>query len=318
MLQSIWDDIKREFDYGNMIKRIIIVNIAVYVAINLVWVIIIGTAPDLYRAIIRNLSIAADPWFILTHPWTLVTHMFLHEGFMHILFNMLFLFWFGRIFGDLLGDRRVFPLYLLGGLAGAMAVIIVGNLGFIGPDLNVPAMGASAAVMAILVAAGMFAPNYEIHLLLLGRVKLKWIVLALVFMNILGVRAATNAGGAWGHLGGIFMGFVYAYQLQRGNDLAAPVIRWVNSVENFWSRLWSSRKKKRPGPRAAFRRGESVKAGVGKKDKARRQKGSSSSKTRPIRSHQEELDAILDKIKEQGYESLSPEEKAFLFRASEK
>lgn len=318
MIQSIWDDIRREFDSGNMIKRIIIVNIAVYVIINLAWVFIEGVAPGVYQGIIRNLAISASPWHILTHPWTLITHMFLHEGFWHILWNMLFLLWFGRIFGDLLGDRRVLPLYLLGGFAGALAIVLVGNLGLLGPDLNVPALGASAAVMAILVAAGVFAPNYEMRLLFIGNVKLKWIVLALVFMNILGVRGSSNVGGAWGHLGGIALGFAYAVQLQRGNDLGHGIRRGLDWIED---RLQGRRRpKKRPGPRKAFRRGESVSANTGRKSKSR-QKGQSKSshgEGMNYNSHQEELDAILDKIKERGYDSLSDEEKAFLFKASEK
>ncbi|MEM6397382.1 MAG: rhomboid family intramembrane serine protease [Bacteroidota bacterium] len=317
MLQSIWDDIRREFDSGNMIKRIIIVNIAVYVVINLAWVFINHVYPGIYQAIIRNLAISASVWHIITHPWTLITHMFLHEGFMHILFNMLFLLWFGRIFGDLLGDRRVLPLYLLGGFAGALTIVVVGNLGMLPGSLETPALGASAAVMAILVAAGVFAPNYEMRLLFIGNVKLKWIVLALVFMNIVGVRGS-NVGGAWGHLGGIALGFIYAVQLQRGNDLGRGIRRGLDWIED---RLQGRpRKKKRPGPRKAFRRGESVGASGGRRVKFR-QRGQSkpSGKDTPAyRSHQEELDAILDKIKERGYDSLSDEEKAFLFKASEK
>ena len=128
MLHSIWDDIKQEFDYGNMIKRIIIVNIAVYVIVNLVWLFTPASYQSFYQEFVHFFSVGGSWWHNLTHPWVPFTHMFLHEGFFHILWNMLFLFWFGRIFGDLLGDRRVLPLYILGGLAGAAFYFIVANI----------------------------------------------------------------------------------------------------------------------------------------------------------------------------------------------
>lgn len=316
MLQSIWDDIKQEYNYGNMIKRIIIVNIAIYVFINLVWVFLNGVYPALYKGIVHFFSISSSPWHLLTHPWALISHMFLHEGFFHILWNMLFLFWFGRIFGDLLGDRRVLPLYILGGLGGAVAYFVTANLGLFSGGSY--ALGASAAVMSILVAAGVFAPDYNIRLLFIGNVKLKWIVMALVFMNIVGTQGISNAGGAWGHLGGIAVGFLFAYQLQRGNDWTEPLQGWINKIENFFSKLWASRQeKKRPGPRAAYRRGEAVKTGSSRKPKTKTRAGNrSSDSSASVTTHQEKLDAILDKIKERGYDSLTKEEKDFLFRAS--
>lgn len=312
MLQSIWDDIKQEFGFGNMIKRIIIVNIAIYVAVNLLWVVIIGSYPALYEEIVHFFSMPGDWRYLLTHPWTPLTHMFLHEGFFHILWNMLFLFWFGRIFGDLLGDRRVLPLYLLGGLGGALFFFLAANLGAV--PSSTFALGASAAVLAILVAAGMTAPNYEIRLLFLGNVKLKWIVVALVFMNILGTRGISNVGGAWGHLGGIAVGFLYTFLLQRGDDLTAPVARLIDKITDAYYRLRQSTKKSRPGPRAAYRRGEKIKSSA-RSSTAKRDNNSHNKKQV---SHQEQLDAILDKIKERGYNSLTQKEKEFLFKASNK
>lgn len=313
MLQSIWDDIKQEFGYGNMIKRIIIVNIAVYVIINLIWVVIVGTYPDFYQELVHFFSMSDSIKFILLHPWTLITHMFLHEGFFHILWNMLFLFWFGRIFGDLLGDRRVLPLYILSGLGGAAFYFIAANLGAV-PSGSF-ALGASAAVLGILVAAGVIAPNYEMRLLFFGDVKLKWIVAALVFMNVLSTRGMTNVGGAWGHLGGIATGFLFAYSLQRGNDLTKPIGRIIDKVTDFYYRLRTPRQASRPGPKAAFRRGERVKTTTSSR---KQQKKHSSRTMAPEMSHQEQLDAILDKIKDKGYNSLSQEEKEFLFNASNK
>lgn len=313
MLQSIWDDIKQEFGYGNMIKRIIIVNVAVYVLVNLLWVIIVGSAPEFYKGFVHFFSMSADWKFLLLHPWTPITHMFLHEGFFHILWNMLFLFWFGRIFGDLLGDRRVLPLYLLGGLGGAVFYFVAANFGAV-PETSF-ALGASAAVLAILVATGVTSPNYEMRLLFLGNVKLKWIVIALVFMNVLATRGISNVGGAWGHLGGIAVGFLYAYQLQRGTDITQPVANWIEKITDFYYQLRKPRNKPRPGPRAAYRWGEKIKSGSRSKTTSKR---ADKKDTAISTSHQEQLDAILDKIKGKGYNSLSQEEKEFLFNASNK
>ncbi|WP_116106867.1 rhomboid family protein [Lewinella sp. IMCC34191] len=331
MLQSIWDDIRREFDYGNMINRIIIVNVAVYLVINLAWVFLRvfegWETPNLYYDIRDFLAISSSGWHMLTHPWSIITHMFLHEGFWHILWNMLFLFWFGRIFGDLLGDRRVLPLYILGGLGGALFF-------FIGAALpNFPggggvAFGASAAVMSIVVAAAVFAPDYSVRLLLLGNVKLKYIAAFIVIMNIIGIGGDMNTGGAFGHLGGIFVGFLFSWYLRRGTDLTAPVATAIERINGFYhSILRPSKDHRSRGPRAAFRGGRSVKETAAKERPSFMRRAGGSSRSKPSSggsgasdestlSHQEQLDAILDKIKEDGYNSLTKDEKEFLFRAS--
>ena len=332
MLQSIWDDIRREFDYGNMISRIIIVNVAIYLFINLAWVFLRvfngWETPNLYLDIRNFLAISTSGWHMLTHPWTILTHMFLHEGFWHILFNMLWLFWFGRIFGDLLGDRRVLPLYILGGLAGAVFFWLGAALtGFAGDGTVAHyAFGASAAVMCIVVATGIFAPDYSIRLFLLGNVRIKYIVAFVVIMNIISLGSNVNTGGTFGHLGGILMGVIFAWYLKRGTDLTAPVQSGIHGIQNlYYSLLSPSKDHTRKGPHAAFRGGRSVKEPASRQRPSfmRRAGTSTSTKTGADTttldneaSHQEQLDAILDKIKDRGYNSLSKDEKEFLFRAS--
>ena len=333
MLQSIWDDIRREFDYGNMVNRIIIVNVAVYIVVNLIWAglsLFNGqSTPDLYYDIVHFFSISNSGWHMLTHPWTVLTHMFLHEGFWHVVFNMLWLFWFGRIFGDLLGDRRVLPLYILGGLAGAVFFFLGASpTGFAGTgEVAHYALGASAAVMCIVVATGMFAPEYSIRLLFLGNVRIKYIVAFVVLMNIISLGSNVNTGGTFGHLGGIVMGFLFAWYLKRGTDLSAPVQSAIGGVQNLYnSVLRPSPDHPKPGPRAAFRGGRSVRETATTKERPgfmRRASGASKASGRKAATpldteanHQEQLDAILDKIKDKGYNSLSKEEKEFLFQAS--
>jgi membrane associated rhomboid family serine protease len=199
-----------------MINKIIIVNVAVYLAVNIFWVIlqlangIPATPPAFYRQAVNFFSISDSWWHMLTHPWSLISHMFLHEGFFHLLFNMLFLFWFGRIFGDLLGDRRVLPLYIAGGIAGFLAYFITFNLTSLGSGQSF-ALGASGAVACILTAAGSFAPEYGIRLLFFGTVRLKWIVFFTIMVQIIGLGTVYNIGGTIDHLGGIVFGFLYVF-----------------------------------------------------------------------------------------------------------
>lgn len=327
MLQSVWDDIRREFSFGNMVNRLIIVNVAIYVVVNLIWVtlsIANGHAESAgYRSFLEFFMASAEGWHVLTHPWGPVIYMFLHESFFHILWNMLYLFWFGRIFGDLLGDRRVLPLYLLGGLAG-YAFYFVGAYFMGGMP---PLLGASGAVFAILVATGVFAPEYGIRLLFFGTVRLKWIVLIAIFAQIVALGSANNFGGTLAHFGGIAAGLLFAWYLQRGTDITTPIQNALDWIVNTWNGLLTpSNEHERRGPRAAYRGGRSVKETAPPKSRpsfmrkaggSATKGGKKSGKDNPGGlSHQEQLDAILDKIKERGYNSLSKDEKDFLFRAS--
>lgn len=328
MLQSIWDDIRREFNFGNMISKLIIVNVAVWIIINIIWVFTQwGGGNELYQEIVHYFAVS-NGWDLLYRPWTLLTHMFTHEGFFHILGNMLFLYWFGRIFGDLLGDDKVLPLYLTGGFVGFLFYFV--GMHALGIHDSY-ALGASGAVACILLTTGIFAPDYGIRLLFFGTVKLKWIVAAAVFMQFLGLGTMDNIGGTIDHIGGMFFGALYATQLRKGNDLLAPTKRLLNWIGNTYTRLVTPSRdhKKRRGPKVSYRRDASSstpsggrgrpsfmrKATGGRKTAGRHQSDDGEVSTA---THQEQLDAILDKIKERGYNSLSKEEKDFLFRASNK
>ncbi len=210
MVDSILNDVKKEFSHGNMITRIIIVNVALFMLLNLVKLLLYfasgGVLPEAYDTF-RNFFLISSDWqHTLTHPWSLITSMFMHEGVFHILFNMLFLYWFGKIVGDLIGDEKILPIYLLGGLAGMVAYFLSANIMPFGELGGRYALGASAAVMAIVVASGMIAPNYIMHLLFLGAVKLKYIVTALVFIDMISLANNVNTGGHFAHLGGALFG----------------------------------------------------------------------------------------------------------------
>lgn len=297
-----------------MVTRIIIVNVALFVLLNLVKLVLFfsngGNLPEFYDTF-RNFFLVSSDWrHTLSHPWSLITSMFLHEGVFHILFNMLFLYWFGKIVGDLIGDARILPLYLLGGLAGIAAYFITANIMPFGEMGGRYALGASAAVMAIVVASGMLAPDYVMHLLFLGPVKLKYIVTALVFLDMISLANNSNTGGHFAHLGGALFGLFFVLRLREGQDLSVPVNRLLAKISNIVKGQPSTPTKSRKGPRMAYKNTAAPK-------RKRRAKGNAASDSHDL-SHQERVDFILEKIKKSGYESLTAEEKEYLFNASKK
>ena len=300
MIESIRDDIKKTFQYGNMVSKILIINIAVFVVV-LLLNIFLKTAGTWYSTIINNLAISSEPMTFLFKPWTFISHMFLHEGFWHLIWNMLIFYWFGRITGDLIGDNKILPIYIYGGLVGALAFILSFKLLGLGGGIGI-ALGASAAVMAIVMVAAMVAPDYNMRLLLLGDVKIKYIALALILMDLVGTAGDVNTGGSVAHLGGMLYGAYFVYALRKGHDLSIGFNAWFDKLQSLFNR--TPQPKKSP-----------LKVKYKSKDFGR-QKGS-----RAIDDgvpFQEQLDRILEKIKEDGYEKLSDEEKEFLFQASKK
>ena len=312
MFKSIWDDIKLAFQQGNMVIRLIFINVAIFVVMAIMPLFIkaidFENSDRIYETIVHFFCISDDWYFNLTHLWGVFTHMFLHTEFFHILWNMLFLYWFGRIAGDLLGDRHILPLYLLGGLVGALIYFLSANLLPQYYLVGSYALGASAAVMAVVSAAGVTAPDYVVHLFLLGPVRLKYIVGTLILLDIIGIGSLNNTGGHFAHLGGVLLGYMYVNQMRNnGADWSIPVNRTIDSISSFFTNIFSSKK----GPRKAYKNPD---ANMFTKQKGSRRTDNNAASG----SHQEALDAILDKIKRDGYDSLSSEEKEFLFNASKK
>ncbi|MEK7254232.1 MAG: rhomboid family intramembrane serine protease, partial [Bacteroidota bacterium] len=272
-----------------------------------------GGTQDTYTKLIHLLAVSSDWKLNLTHPWTFITHIFLHEGFWHILWNMLFLYWFGRIVGDLLGDRRVLPVYLLGGLAGGLTYFAMANIPGLPWGVGMYALGASAAVNATLLTAGKTAPDYNIPLLFFGDVKLKYIVVVFLLLDLISLSWNANSGGAFAHLGGAFMGYIIAVQLQNGRDMTAPVSRILQAISSFFTNLFGGQSRPKPAQRNPNRQKQKVSRPASGGSRPSRQ----SNDTDEL-SFQEKLDAILDKIKRSGYDSLSAAEKEFLFNASKK
>lgn len=307
MFQSIIDDVKREFRYGNMVTRLIIANSIVFVVVNLVKVIMsIANQNNRipFEGFLHNFCMPAKFSYLLTHPWTLITSGFTHESFPHILWNMVALYWFGRIVGDLLGNHRILPLYILGVIVGNLLYFSMANISYYA--IGNYALGASAAVMAMVACAAYIAPDYIFNVLLIGPIKLKYIALVLIFLDIIGIADNYNAGGSFAHLGGAALGMVYASQLRKGIDLGKPITAVINFISNLFN--------KTPQKKFTYQKGDKAHTKSEKSDTTK-------SKTRQNTEGgdiQDKLDAILDKIKEKGYESLTQEEKEFLFNASKK
>jgi hypothetical protein len=227
--------------------------------------------------------------------------MFTHDlrGILHILFNMLVLYWFGRLFVEYLGSDKLIALYILGGLAGGVLYLLAYNtvpyFAAQSESVNISMVGASAAVDAIVVATATLLPNYTFFLLFFGPVRIKYIAAITVFLSFLGT-VGDNAGGNIAHLGGALIGFVYIKQLQAGSNWGM----WVTATLDWMKGLF----KEKPKVKVSYRKDRPA---------APRQGGKS-----PGSYTQEEIDAILDKISAGGYESLTKEEKEKLFNASKK
>jgi len=287
MIESIKNDLRYHYRHGGMISKLLIINIGVFILIMIMRVVLFiiggGQVPAFFHTITNGLSLGNTWKLILFRPWTLVTHMFLHLTFFHILINMLYLFWFGRVLENLLGARKILNIYIASGLMGALLFFIFSGLLYEG---RVFALGASAAVMGIAVAAATMTPDHQFQLLFIGRVKLKYIVLFLVLLDFIMIPAMSNSGGHVAHLGGALMGYIYIRLLYKGIDLGdinlKPKIR-------------------RP----------KFDVYVNEEKKAERKQ------TTP-QDVQARIDAILDKIRQEGYENLTQEEKDFLYEASKK
>ncbi len=298
----MFDEFKSVFQRPNNAHvQLIVINVAVFLAMGVIYVFsTVGGAEWIYSIVSNQFTIPPKFADFLLRPWTIVTYAFSHSltDIFHILFNMLIFYWFGKLFIEYLGNDKLVALYVLGAVAGGIIYLLVYNTipyfiersGFSGM------VGASAAVYAIVTGAAVLLPNYTFYLLFLGPVRIKYIAGFYIVLSFLG-SVGSNAGGNIAHLGGALMGFIYIKQLQVGIDWGA----WVTATLDWIKGLF----KPRSHVKVSYRKEEP------KKTKDRRASG-------PKKASQEEIDAILDKISERGYESLTSDEKEKLFNASKK
>ncbi|MBO7134507.1 MAG: rhomboid family intramembrane serine protease [Bacteroidales bacterium] len=294
MKQGIIDEIKGIFRQGNNLSILIFLNISVFVvvlSINLGFFFAGKTfEASEWLGVSSNFSLLAH------RPWTVVSYMFVHSDFIHILFNLLVLYWFGRIFLEYLSQRQLLGVYILGGLAGALVFIAAYNIIPVFATVkNVAfAIGASASIMAVVFAIAVLVPNMPVRLAFLGQIKLKYLALAIVLIDLLSIPFG-NAGGHFAHLGGALMGMVFSICYSKGTDITIFLSRFFTWIGNLF----------KPQPKMASQGG------------SRRAETDAEFNRRKAK-EQKEIDKILDKVKESGYSSLTKEEKEKLFSNSNK
>jgi membrane associated rhomboid family serine protease len=302
MYGGFWYHIRHAFDHkDNGLYKILAINILVFLILMIMRVFLtIGGAGEVYRSFVSFFMMPASLPRFITQPWTLITYMFFHEGFLHILFNMLFLYWFGLLVQDYLGSRKLVNLYFLGGIAGGLLYMLLYNIAPYFSDRVEGALmlGASAGVYAIVVAAATLRPDTEFRLILLGPIKIKYIAIFYVLIAFAN-SAGANAGGELAHLGGAALGYMYVLQLKKGMDLGVP----IQAIGMFIEKLFTNK----PKVKVTYRRKQN--------DHNRPGSGSTGAGSG---STQEEIDRILDKIAEKGYDNLTKEEKRKLFDFSNK
>ena len=322
MAANIWQDIKMRFHQGNMIMRLIIINVAIHLSLAL-----IGVAVFLVTAEQQSFWSFVSNWFYFPSElvelplrfWTIFTYMFLHWDLMHIFFNMWILYAFGQKLGDLLSDRHVLPIYIWGGFMGALFFMIGFNVIPAFHNATGNLVGASASVMAVVLATATLNPRGTFYLIFIGPVQLQYIAAIWVIINIIAVPGG-NPGGALAHLGGAFMGWWYIRQLGNGNDWSKP----IHAVLDRFSRQEKTNLQQRPKQRRAktstggqkrpFRAKMQVHKGSAASDYFGEVYSRSFVQKYKSMSREECLDSILDKIKRSGYDSLTKDEKIFLDR----
>ena len=313
MNTSIFDDIKAFFLKSDVLNRLIAINVAVFLIFSIVNVFIFLMAGSGAAALnfTDYLKLPSNFITLLFRPWTIITHMFYHERIMHILFNMLLLFWYGRIFQEFLGSRRLQAVYLLGGIFGGLIYVLAYNIfpAFEIAKHSALAFGASAGVLAVLVATATYLPNYTVSLILIGPVRLKYIAAVLVLLDVIFIPQG-NSGGHIGHLGGALTGFLYARGLPRGYDASIFIAAVLDTLNIF--------KKKKPVMKATYTRAYSTVKDSTQNPKRKTKTKFSDFEEMDAKERQAKIDEILDKISESGYESLSKDEKDMLFNMSKK
>lgn len=292
---EILNEIKASFKRGTYLTQLIYINLAVFVAVNLIAVFFFLIGQSAYHLpLLKWFSLSADPSQFIWKPWTIITYMFLHEGFLHLLFNMLWLYWFGEIFLRYLDQKQLLSIYLLGGISGGLFYILTYNL-FPIFENTVPysfALGASASVMAIVFAISFYVPNYEITLFLIGKIKLKFIALFSIVLDLISIPNG-NAGGHIAHIGGALFGLWFIMEYKKGRLITKKFDAFLNS---FFS-LFQHKKMT-----VSYKKTGNVDYDYNNK-KA---------------SNQAKMNEILEKISKSGYSSLSKEEKELLFKMSNK
>lgn len=283
---GVVDDLKYRFNTGSIVQKLIYINIAVFIISMLLKI-----STGLYGGQLTFI----DQWFalddnyseVIFKPWTVISYGFLHAGFLHILFNMIALFFIGELFIQYFSQKQLLNFYLLGTFFGGLVYLISQNYFPLFQDRNTYLVGASAGVSAIFIGLATYMPNFSVNIRFIGFVKLKYLAFIWIGFDLFGL-IGNNAGGAFSHLGGALFGFLYVNQAS-------------NKDISIWDNLFSMFKRKQKPLRTVY------------KSKTRNKSTDNNSDA-----NQQKTDAILDKISKSGYNALSKAEKEFLFKQGKK
>lgn len=289
-------DLRERFRRGDIVTQLLYINIAVFLIVTIanIGLTLFNVPTGRWES---YLALPASPERFILQPWSLFTYMFMHAGALHILFNMLWLYWFGRLFLLFFSAKHLRGLYLLGGICGGLLYILAYNVfPYFAPLVGHASMvGASASILAIVVATAVREPNYAVQFMFVGTVRLKYVALFMIVLDLL-LMTSGNAGGHIAHLGGALAGWWFAAGISDGHDAT----KWINRALDFLAGNWKPARRK---PKMKVHYGDKQKD----YDFNARKKAQS-----------EKIDRILDKLRKSGYGSLTEEEKKRLFDASKK
>jgi membrane associated rhomboid family serine protease len=283
---NILDDLKLQYRTGGIVQKLIFCNIVVFVFFTLLDVVL--KLSKVNFEFYNYLALSSLPSEFISKPWTLITFNFMHAGFLHLFFNLIVLHFSGRLFNTYFTDKQLLGVYVLGGIFSGLIYILsyifINKLGLL--------VGASGAIMAILIATTTYSPFMLLRIPLIGIVKLWHVAFVILFIDLIQLPL-DNTGGHIAHLGGAFFGYMYIKLLQLGNDITKPFSALVDFFVNAFKP-----KKKTPFKKVHRNTTKKVVNSFSDKDVTQKQ-----------------IDDILDKISKSGYDSLTKEEKEFLFKA---
>lgn len=297
-MANIFNDISNTLRNGSPLSRIILISIVVFVVVNLIGN-ISGMATGGINYLEYYLSVPAYWFDFLLQPWSIVTYLFLHAGLGHIFWNLLLLYWFGQIYIEYQSNQKFISTFFIGGLAGAVLYLIAYNLVFLAggnPSFaeNAHLMGASAGILAVVFATATLIPDYELTLILVGPVRIKYIAAGIFVISTV-LDFSSNTGGKIAHIGGALYGYLFIRGLRSGVDYST----WFWTLINSTQALFSSKPKMRV---------------VKNNYKSNKTSAPNNKSSMSAAEKERRINQILDKISASGYDSLSSEEKEFLFQ----
>jgi len=297
-MASFWDNLRLRFKQGNAVTKLLFLNIGVFLLLRLLLV-FVGLFKIQGEDILTFVQLPSDVLSLMSVPWTIVTYMFVHLDLMHILFNMLWLYFFGGLFLRWLNAVQFWVLYLAGGLFGA--IFFLASYQFLPAFQGIEAslIGASASILALGIAVAIYRPDEPVPLFIFGVIRLKWLAIIMVVMDLLSLNGS-NAGGSVAHIGGSVAGLFFGLGLRNNKNMT----RWLNPILNGLANMF----KPKPKMRVTYQHPKSEKATTNPDpDQEYRDRKKADA---------DRLDSILDKIKKSGYDTLSSEDKRFLFESS--